>query len=202
MSKTVYAYNSSADKYNEKFSTYEIYIKKISSFASSLKEKSSVLDIGCGPGINAEILISHGHTVTGIDLSEKMISLASARCPSGKFMVKNALDTDTDENYDAICLSFIIVHLQVKETAELIKKLPSLINPGGYVYISFMTGKNAGYEKTSFSDDEIFFCYYDSSEIEKLFSRHGFSKLEESNEDYIEPDGSVTTDIFMVFRYL
>ena len=201
MSKTEHAYNNSAEKYDSKFSSYEIYLKRITEFASSINKNSSVLDIGCGPGINAEIFTSHGHTVTGIDFSEKMITLAGERCPAGKFMVKNAADPDTDEKYDAICLSFIIVHLDDKETDGLIKKLSSIINPGGYVYISFMTGKAAGYEKTSFSDDEIFFNYYSPEKIEKLFAAEGFIKIKDFNEPYIEPDGSVTTDVFMIFQY-
>jgi len=200
MSKTKYAYNNSADKYDAKFSAYDGYLKRINDFASAIKKNSSVLDIGCGPGINAEIFINHGHSVTGIDFSDKMIALAEKRCPSGKFMVKNAENPDTAEKYDAICLSFIIVHLEKSETEKLIITLPHLLNPGGMVYISFMTGKKAGYKKTSFSDDEIYFSYYKTEEIEKLFAAEGFGKISFFEEPYIEPDGSVTNDIFMIFQ--
>ena len=202
MSKTEYAYNNSAERYDAKFSSYEIYLKRINDFALSLNKNSSILDMGCGPGINAEIFINHGHSVTGIDISEKMIALAEKRCTAGRFSVKKAGDLETWEKYDAICLSFIIVHLEDEETALLIKKLPLLINPGAYVYISFMTGKNAGYEKTSFSDDEIFFNYYNCDEVEKLFAAEGFRKIKVFEEPYVEPDGSVTTDIFMTFIHV
>ena len=201
MSKTGYAYNNSAERYDAKFSTYEIYLNRINDFASSLNKNSSILDVGCGPGINAEIFINNGHKVTGIDISEQMIALAEKRCPEGNFSVKKAGDLETSEKYDVVCLSFIIVHLEDEETARLIKKLPSLIHPGAHVYISFMTGKNAGYEKTSFSDDDIYFNYYNCDEIEKLFTAEGFRKTMVFEEPYVETDGSVTTDIFMIFIY-
>ena len=130
-----------------------------------------------------------------------MIALAEKRCPGGKFYVKKAGDLEISEKYDAICLSFIIVHLENGETEKLINTLPALVDPGALVYISFMTGKNAGYEKTSFSDDEIYFNYYNRGEIEKLFADEGFRKIKVFEEPYAEPDGSVTTDIFMIFKY-
>ena len=112
MSKTEYAYNNSAENYDAKFSTCEIYLNRINDFASTLNKNSSILDIGCGPGINAEIFVNHGHAVTGIDISEKMIALAGKRCPAGNFQVKKAENLDTDKKYDAICLAFLIVHFK------------------------------------------------------------------------------------------
>ena len=39
---------------------------------------SNLLDLGCGPGIYAELFYQYGYQVTGIDLSKRSISYAQA----------------------------------------------------------------------------------------------------------------------------
>ena len=54
-----------------------------------LPAKSEVLDVGCGAGVpNAKYLSDQGHSVTGIDISSKMLELARKNVPSGKFVGK------------------------------------------------------------------------------------------------------------------
>lgn len=50
--------------------TVEFLDKKI------LIKNSSILDLGCGPGLYAEKLCRNGHKVTGIDFSENTICYA------------------------------------------------------------------------------------------------------------------------------
>ena len=56
MNKTLFAYDHSASAYEKKFASYETYLTRIESFADSLKEQSSVLDMGCGPGFKRPAL--------------------------------------------------------------------------------------------------------------------------------------------------
>lgn len=200
MNKTQEAYNSYAGKYESKFAGYDIYKKHIAYFAGLLKKGSPILDIGCGPGINAALMTEKGHKVTGIDFSSAMIELAQKNCPDGTFSVKKVEEFESSEQFNALCLSFIIVHLKDEETESLISKLPGLVSPDGLVYISFMTGKPPGYETTSFSEKEIFFNYYDPHEIIKKFERAGFSLIDRKSEPYTEPDGNITEDIFLILK--
>lgn len=63
-----------------------------------------------------------------------------------------------------------------------------------------MEGKGQGFEKTSFSEDEIFFNYYDRDYMRERLKHHNLELLEDLAEDYPEKDGSVTKDIFMFAR--
>ncbi len=51
-----------------------------------------VLDVGCGNGALCGRLVSRGYDVTGIDLSESGIAIATAAYPSARFSVVNAAD--------------------------------------------------------------------------------------------------------------
>ena len=50
--------------------------------------RSAVLDIGCGTGSLSVVLAELGHTVTGIDLSPAMISLARTKAEAREVRVE------------------------------------------------------------------------------------------------------------------
>ncbi|MDC7124335.1 MAG: class I SAM-dependent methyltransferase [Spirochaetales bacterium] len=200
MDKTQKSYNQFAAKYNDKFSIYEPYQKQMNKYVSCFKEKSKILDVGCGSGLNSKIISEAGHKIIGFDFSESMIEIAKKNCPRGVFYVSTTENFNSSEMFDGICLSFIIVHLSDQDAYKLIDKVSRLLNPGGYLYISFMTGKQPGYETTSFSDSEIFFNYYKTEDIIEKFTRNGFSVESREIEPYTEKDGSTTEDVFLIFK--
>ena len=56
---TIRAYDRHAAKYAERFEVYRPYRKKIEAFQQQfLPDRAVILDVGCGPGINAQILLS------------------------------------------------------------------------------------------------------------------------------------------------
>ena len=118
------AYDSSADAYETRFSTYSPYLEAMRSFLTLVPPLSRVLDIGYGPGILSKLISDHGHKVTGIDASAAMIAKAQSRCPKGKFFVLNVNEIDRiREKFNVIVASFIIVHLDDQETDNLIFSL-------------------------------------------------------------------------------
>jgi len=94
-------------------------------------------------------------------------------------------------------MSFCIVHLFEKETKEVLKKVSKILNEKGKLYISFMQGKESGYEKTSFSEEKIYFNYYSEEMIETELKKVGIIPYKKYKQDYKELDGSITSDIFI-----
>ncbi len=64
-------------------------------------------------------------------------------------------------------------------------------------FISFMEGRKNGFETTSFSKEEIFFNYYLSEEVELILDNNGIGIFKIIKQDYPEPDGTLTTDVFI-----
>ena len=198
--KTLESYNRYAQEYDDKFSNHSPYYRQIKKFIRLFKDRSDILDAGCGTGLNARCFTKAGHNVTGFDFSQSMVRLARENCPEGKFTVSTVQDFKYDRKFHGICLSFIIVHLVDKDVKQLIKKTSNSLESGGYLYISFMTGRQPGYETTSFSGSEIYFNYFDKKEIIELVKKNGLVLVYSDSEPYEETDGSITEDIFLVFR--
>ena len=197
---TIAAYDENAGHYAEKFTDYAPYKRKIVEFQNRyIPAGAHILDLGCGPGHNIKTLseLDGSCRFTGIDLSAGLIDIARRQCPQCEFLIEDLRDVQLAKTFDVVIASFCIVHLDDSETAALLGKIAGCLEPGGHLYLSFMEGHTSGFESTSFSKRPLFFNYYRLETIEALLGDCGFRTLEIGREDYPEPDGAITQDVFV-----
>ena len=196
---TIRSYNANAKAYAGKFMKYAPYVAQVNEFARLLAPDDEVLDVGCGPGnVAKQLLAAKPLKITGIDLSDEMVRLAAANVPTGEFLCRDIRQVEfPDRHFDAVILSFSIVHLSDAEAQALLRKAVSWLKDKGVLYLSFMAGKKAGFEKTSFSQDPIYFNYYSREEVERFLSRLGVTVFHSAEQGYLETDGTLTNDIFL-----
>jgi 2-polyprenyl-3-methyl-5-hydroxy-6-metoxy-1,4-benzoquinol methylase len=200
--QTIKAYNKNAKKYDSKFKEFATYKRKIIEFQDQFIHKGArILDLGCGPGNNITTIKSLDASCefTGVDLSEELLDIAKTIHPTCTFIEQNICDLKTLNlgQYDTVIASFCVVHLDNKETACLIKYIAESLVEGGSLYLSFMEGKISGFESTSFSDEQIYFNYYQRDSIVEMLEENDLQAKVVSREDYLEQDGTTTSDIFI-----
>jgi 2-polyprenyl-3-methyl-5-hydroxy-6-metoxy-1,4-benzoquinol methylase len=61
--------------------------------------KGSTLDLECGDGLLASLLLGHGYDVTGVDDNPVAIEMAKELVPSGRFLLKQ-IDKPTKGKWD------------------------------------------------------------------------------------------------------
>jgi 2-polyprenyl-3-methyl-5-hydroxy-6-metoxy-1,4-benzoquinol methylase len=140
--------------------------------------------------------------ITAIDLAPQMIAIARKQLSEVDFRVMDVRDISRlGGTFDAVMCSFCLPFLSKADAAKLIADSSALLNKGGVVYLSTMEGneERAGFETTSFSGDaEIYFNYHRQQDLEDAFEKNGFEIRQVKLQDYIEPDGSVTTDMIFI----
>ena len=99
----------------------------------------SIIDVGCGGGLAAEPLARLGAQVTGIDASEKNISVAHAHAQASQLDI-TYLNSSVEElakegtQYDVVLALEIIEH--VADVPLFLKSLTALCKPNGLVIIT------------------------------------------------------------------
>jgi SAM-dependent methyltransferase len=112
-------------------------IKLLKKYASDAVD---ILDIGCGTGKHASLIAQRGYNVTGIDLSEEMISIArSKNYKDSKFQVANARNFKHIQKYDAISSLFHVMSYQTSNKAleEVFINVSRHLKPGGVFIFDF-----------------------------------------------------------------
>ncbi|NSY33711.1 class I SAM-dependent methyltransferase [Pseudoalteromonas sp. JC28] len=136
-----------------------------------------VLDVGCGPGVYTKDLAGLGMSVTAIDISKEMISIASEYCSNNLSTNENLTfqhtsfeDFDNKEEYfDLVLATFMLSYFD--DLNFFFRKVRSMLTPSGRVVTSilhpirlFSSGKRGdcdGYNVCNYFQNG----YYDSDVI-------------------------------------
>ena len=131
----------------------------------SKRKKGTILDVGCGDGLITCILRWDGWNIEGIDISEKAIEIATKKCPTVEFKVKDIFDEK--RQFDYLLASEIIEHLP--NPIEFLQKIKKLFKRE-----SLITTPNRIYHE---KPDPYHFKEYNEKEFLLLLKKH-FSKVQ------------------------
>lgn len=125
-----------AEWYDEAYSaeeSYKIhwsesqYLLVWQAISDRLPEGSRVLEVGCGPGQMAHMLLDQGKIASyvGFDFSAKAIDLARGLLPEQRFEVADAHTADLFEtvDYDTVLCTEVLEH--ITEDISVIERIPA-----------------------------------------------------------------------------
>ncbi|MFX0105502.1 MAG: class I SAM-dependent methyltransferase [Candidatus Hodarchaeota archaeon] len=167
-------YNKIAeDYYNHR--NLNKFNNELEEFASLLSNNAHVLDVGCGAGIpTAKFLTERGIQVTGIDLSDKMLSLARENVPSAEFIKMDINKLEFNENtFDGIISVYTLFHVPKEKHFEIFKKFYKILKSDGIILIN--TGISESEGKSNFFGVPMFWSNFSPKTTLNLVKEAGFS---------------------------
>ena len=154
----------------QRFGPTHKHLRRI--YSKILKEiqYNSILDVGCGTGLNFPLLLEGKSIkeVAGIDISSNAVNLAKEKY-NGEFFVLDIQEGNLKHRYDLVFCSLVLEHVPKDE--EVIKNLYQMT--GHYLLCSTMAGNYARYKNWEKSVGHV--RNYLPGELEAKLSKTGFA---------------------------
>jgi len=154
-------------------------------FLKRLKGKC-VLEIGCGPGLDAAAFHAAGMRVLATDICEEFLAIVRERFPDVQTHWMNLLEPDLEPaSFDGIYGFASFLHVPHARVAEALMALHRLLRPGGVLFLgliqsplrkSYVVPQWIGLEE----NPAHFFCHAEQ-EMTVMASAVGFSRAETTN---------------------
>jgi ubiquinone/menaquinone biosynthesis C-methylase UbiE len=112
------------------------------------RQKMNILDLGCGPGLYAEIFASKGHRVTGVDFSENSIRYAKEQANKKAlditYLRQNYLDLDlAPDQFDMVLLIYTdFGPLLPEERIPLLRHIKRVLKSGVCFILDVLNDKD------------------------------------------------------------
>lgn len=178
LEETIETYETEADSFETSRRAFA-RVESMKRFESLLSGKA-VLEIGCGPGRDARLLVDDGFNVTGIDISQSFIDIAQEQVPEATFYREDMRTMQLpSETYDGIWCSAVLLHLKREDMVPVLKKMYGTLKKGGAVFISLKQGDGEAITKDSrLNNRKRFFSFFAPDEVRGFIEQAGFSIIE------------------------
>jgi ubiquinone biosynthesis O-methyltransferase len=97
-----------------------------------------ILDFGCGAGLDCINLARLGASVTGMEIDETLLRIATLRAAGARvdvaFKQIDGASWTAGDKFDIVIMADVIEH--VSNPVEILKRPLSLLNEGGYLFVS------------------------------------------------------------------
>jgi trans-aconitate methyltransferase len=146
--------------------------KQFRFFRKLLKDKASVLDIGCAYGIHVPLFfgIGKGLKYSGIDISNSMIKIAKSRYPQLNFQVKNILNYKAPKKFNAFWAGAVLMHIPIEKWPNLIKSISLNMKRGAIGYLTLPEER----PNPPSEIDQRFFELFDEDKFKKIAGENGW----------------------------
>lgn len=172
-SRTIDAYDSAADVYARSVGSL-VMGPQIELFLSSLRG-IDVLDLGCGSGRDLSVFYDFGFSPVGVDLSSRLVGIASRVNPYVPVHKMDMLALDfPDSSFDGVWACASYVHLRKSDFPVALAETCRVLRPGGVLFASLKKGSGESWHFSDRLGVSRFFAFYSLEEAACCLSDASF----------------------------
>jgi trans-aconitate methyltransferase len=99
-------------------------------------ERSTLIEFGCGIGMQAPVVVDAGLEYTGVDISPDALAEARLRCPEGRFIEADVRTFRPDYPFDLALAGYVLCHMVAdSDWRALLSGLEASVRVGGHIVI-------------------------------------------------------------------
>lgn len=116
---------------------------RLKGFLALLPPGGAILELGCGAGNHAAVMLAEGFSLRATDGSPEMAEIASQRL--GHPVEAMRFDQlDAQQAYDGVWASACLLRVPREELAGILKRIHRALKPSGVFYASYKMGESDG----------------------------------------------------------
>lgn len=149
-------------------------------YVHSINTSSNILDVGCGTGCTAEYLISHGHSVIAVDISDTALTRLKDKIPA---IETRNLDFSLglpweNESFNFVVADLSLHYFDLETTKRIITDIKRVLVKGGVLFARVNSVKDVAHGFGKGIEIERFFFsigghqkrFFDRDMITEVFS--------------------------------
>lgn len=165
-------YDKIARWWHEKHNNSQYGLTQFKRAINFRSQFNTALDVGCGAGGRfIRLLQEKNVAVTGIDVSEEMISLAIQNHPGERFLVQDICTWETDNKFDFIVAWDSIFRVPLAQQKSVVTKLCKLLQQNGVLIYTF--GDGEGEHTDKWHNDTFYYSTLGINKNLKILANNG-----------------------------
>ena len=164
-------------------------------FLGLLPEGGSILELGCGAGNHAAVMLGRGFALRATDGSPEMAEIASRRL-NHPVEVMRFDELDECEAFDGVWASACLLHVPRAELAGVLTRVHRALKTGGVFYASFKAGEGDGRDSLG-----RYYSYVSPDWLGEAYAAAGpWQSLSSETSEIKSFDGAPATMLHLVMR--
>lgn len=157
---------------------HEKYRKMFELFCSKIPKNAKVLDLGCGTGLPAaKELVRRGFKVTGVDLSDTMVKLATNNVPEAEFIRCSMTEINFVDEFEGIMSNYSMLCLDIENFRKTAGKIADALKKNGWFLLRLNELISEDWDEkenyTIIMDQKMYSRPYSENEIREIFGSFG-----------------------------
>jgi len=158
--------------------------KPFTTFNSLLKNKATVIDIGCAAGIHVPLFLGIGRKLRyeGLDIARSFVNIAKRRYPQLTFYQADISDLKSlpKKKYDAFWAGAVLMHIPLEDWGQMFHNIEKLTKKGAIGYLSLPIVHPSA---DKHSADQRHFTLMAEKEQIKIIKRQGWTIIKKGTMD-------------------
>jgi len=142
----------------------------------ALLNNMNILDFGCGTGLLSFKIAPMVRSVTGVDLSEKMLEQLEAKNTAAlrvRPICQDIMESPLNEEFHGIVSSMAMHH--VEDTAKLFETFYAHLRRGGFVAIADLEAEDGSFH--SHGNEGVHHFGFEREELRRIIEKAGFHNV-------------------------
>ena len=162
----------------------EFKVRERSEFLRFLKDegRETLLEIGCGPGQDAQFFQDQGFQVLAVDNTPTMVKLTAEKGVTARRLDCYDLD-EINESFDAVYTMNCLLHIPKQDIDQILRLISGRLNERGLMYLGIWGDKNfEGIWEQDRYEPKRFFSFWKTESLlevlQRLFRLEYYRRLE------------------------